>query len=70
MQKERLEQLKIIFTKGIEEIYEDEHLTQQDEMIEKTVNKFIYEVKIRIGNKQGDDLISQNQVWFGYCKLR
>ena len=51
MQKEKLEQLKIIFAKGIEEIYEDEHLTQQDEMIEKTVNKFIYEVKIRIGNK-------------------
>ena len=51
MQEEKLEQLKKIFTKGIEEIYEDEHLTQQDEMIKNTVNKFIYEVKIRINNK-------------------
>ena len=73
MQKEKLEQLKIIFTKGIEEIYEDEHLTQQDEMIEKTVNKFIYEVKIRIGNKQGVILypkIRSGSVIVNYGKVR
>jgi len=51
MQEEKLEQLRKVFTKGIEDIFEDEGLTQQDEMIENTVNKFIYEVKILINNK-------------------
>ena len=55
MQKEKLEQLKVIFKLKIKDVIKKAKLRQEyfetDDQIQKIVDGFVYEVKIRIDNK-------------------
>jgi len=58
MQEEKLEQLRIVFSKEIKNLMKEFKIAivknvpfSIDEWVDIIVNKFLYEVKIRINNK-------------------
>jgi len=55
LKEEKLEQLKVIFKSKIKDVIKKAKLRQEyfetDDQIQKIVDGFVYEVKIRINNK-------------------
>ena len=52
MKEEKLEQLRIVF-KRLMENFIDDH--EPNDELEEFVNQLVYEVKIRINNKEGGE---------------